>query len=174
MHKKILAGCCLLFLVACGNADQQQVLPQHYFSLKDYFKQEAARLNKTRPLVFKTVMVNNAAESRKMRIADWNKELANFTDADINKAAWQGLFKVTKNDREELYTSNNEKVLVKKLLITRKDNKISAVKILLNTSNYLYHSTDTLSYFPDSLYEIRKTQKIRLLNAKKYQIKGTF
>jgi len=174
MHKYIVAGCFLLFFMSCCNTEQQKVQPQQYFDLKGYFQQEAARLNKTKPLVLKTVSVNDSTESKKIRIADWNKELANFSDADINKSAWLGSFKVEKSGQQEIYSSNDDKVLVKKLEISQKNNKIASIKILLNTSNYLYHSTDTLAYFPDSLYEIRKTQQIRFLSGKKYRVKGTF
>jgi hypothetical protein len=174
MQKHILAGSFLLFLMACSDTNQQQKLPQQYFDLKGYMQQEAARLNQTKPLVFKTVSVNDSTESRKVRIADWNKELANFSDADINKSAWQGMFKVERNKQQEVYSSNDDKVLVKKLEISRKNNKITSIKVLLNTSNYLYHSTDTLAYYPDSLYEIRKTQQIRFLSVKRYLVKGTF
>ncbi|MET3115278.1 hypothetical protein AAKU52_003025 [Pedobacter sp. CG_S7] len=174
MHKNILAGGFFLLFMGCGNTEQQQKVPQKYFDLKDYFLQEATRLNKTNPIVLKTVALNNASESKQLPIEDWNKELANFSDADINKSAWQGFFSVVKNDQKEVYTSDNDKVAVKELTVIHKNSKISGIKILLKTSNYLYQSTDTLSYFPDSLYEIRKTQKIRLLNAKKYNIKGVF
>jgi len=172
MQKNILAACFFSLLMGCGNTEQQQKVPQKYFDLKGYFLQEAARLNKTKPLVLKTVALNNDIESKKLHIEDWNKELANFSDADINKSAWQGFFTVVKKEKEEVYTSNNDKVAVKELTVILKNNKISGIKILLKTSNYIYQSTDTLSYFPDSLYEIRKTQKIRLLNTKKYNIKG--
>ena len=172
MYKRILAGCSLMLMLACGNTEQAKVAVPHYFDLKGYIQQEAARLNKTKPLVSKTVAVNDSTENKSVRIDDWNKELANFSDADINKSAWLGLFKVLKNDQQEVYSSTDDKVLVKKLEISRKDNHISAIRIWLNTSNYLYNSTDTLTYIPDSLYEIRKTQQIRFLDRKKYQIKG--
>ncbi|WP_432711742.1 hypothetical protein [Pedobacter sp.] len=172
MYKNFFAACSLLFMLSCGHAEQQKQQPQHYFNLKGYFEQEALRLNKKNALVQKTVAVNEAMETKAVHIADWNKEFANFIDADINKSAWQGFFKVTKNKNQEIYTATQEKVIVKKLLITRKENKIVAIKVLLNTSNYLYQSTDSLSYYPDSLYEISKTQKIRLMGQKKYNIKG--
>ncbi len=172
MYKRFLAGCSLLFLLACGDAEQPKVAAPQYFDLKAYFRQEAARLNKSQPLVSKTVSVNDSSEHKKIRISDWNKELANFSDADINKSAWTGMFKVLKSDSQEVYSSTDDKVLVKKLEITRKDNNISAIRIWLNTSNYLYNSTDTLTYIPDSLYEIRKMQQIRLMDVKKYAVKG--
>jgi hypothetical protein len=174
MNKNILLGCILILFAACGNTTAPQNAPKKYFDLKGYFEQEAMRLNKTKPLVYKTVKVNEATENKKIRIADWNKELANFIDADINKNAWQGSFKIERTADQDLFTSNDEKIVVKKLKITYKNDKITTIEILLNTSNYLYHSTDTLTYQPEKGYEIKKTQQIKLLNPKRYEIKGTF
>jgi hypothetical protein len=174
MNKNILAGCILMFFAACGNTTAPQNATMKYFDVKGYFEQEATRLNQTKPLVHKTVKVNEATENKKIRIADWNKELANFIDADINKNAWQGSFKIAKTPDQDVYTSDDDKILVKKLKISRENDKITAIEILLNTSNYLYHSTDTLIYLPERSYEIKKTQQIKLLNPKRYEIKGTF
>jgi len=43
---------------------------------------------------------------------------------------------------------------------------------VISNKNILYSSGDTLVYYPDSLYEIRKHQKIKLLAQKTYQITG--
>ncbi len=174
MNKVILSGCIIFFLAACGETTPPQELPKKYFDLKGYFQQEVTRLNQTKPLVHKTVEVNEATENKKVRIADWNKELANFIDADINKSAWQGSFKVSKNPKEELYISDDAKVLVKRLKISLEEGNIKGIEIILNTKNYLYQSTDTLTYLPGRFYEIRKTQQIKLLSTKRYAIKGLF
>lgn len=174
MNKNTVLFFAILLLTACTNTTEKQYVQKKYFDLKGYFQQEANRLNKTKPLVDKTVTVNDSSERRKIKIEDWSKELSNFIDSDINKSAWQGLFRVVKNDKTELYSSNEDKVLVKILKISRKNHEISGIEILQETSNYLYTSVDTLTYYPDSLYEIRKTQHIKFLNAKKYKIRGEF
>lgn len=176
MKKNTLLLSLPLFLLACQSkdapADHQTV--GHYFDLKGYISKEASRLNEKHPLVSKAVMVNENAESKKVTIADWNKELSAFSDADINKSAWQGVFKVTRTNNQDLYTSDNEKVPVQSLLIQHSNGHVKQIRILIRNSNLLYSSNDTLSYYPDSLYEIRKTQRIKLLNEKKYRITGKF
>ncbi len=174
MNKNILSGCILLFLAACGKTTPPQEASKKYFDLKGYFQQEVTRLNQTKPLVHKTVKVNGETETKQIQIADWNKELTIFIDADINKSAWQGSFNVEKTPQQELYTTNDDKILVKQLKISFDQDHVRAIQIILNTRNYLYHSTDTLNYRPDSLYEIIKTQQIKLLSEKKYAIKGMF
>jgi len=165
----------LLFFGSCDSAvsKKHSSTPQ-YFSIKNFIEQEAKRLQQLNPEIDKTVTVNNAQEHKRLRIADWQKELSGFSDADINKSSWQGLFHLEKSSDQEIYVSNSEKVPVKSLRITYHNGKISELQIINNTTNILYSSNDTLSYMPDSLYEIRKTQHIKLLNEKHYMISGRF
>lgn len=166
----------LLFsLGACNSAPQKkQFKASQYFDLKDYIAKEAKRLNKLNPEIDKDVIVNKAGERKKVKIADWQKELAIYADADINKSAWQGLFEFHESKDSKTYVSDNEKVPVKSLAVKYRDGKICGIEILIKTENSLYTSNDTLSYFPDSLYQVKKTQHIKLLNEKNYQITGKF
>lgn len=175
MNRQVFLLSVPLFFAACTAppAEKQKAAVQ-YFDLKGYITKEAGRLTEANPLVLKTVVVNAAAEQKKTKIADWPKELSVFTDADINKFAWQGMFKVTRTNHEDLYESDDEKVPVKSLAIHHLNGRVRSIRLLLKTSNLLYSSNDTLSYYPDSLYEIKKTQHIRLLNPKHYQITGKF
>lgn len=175
MRNHLLLCAFLLLCFGCGNSAITQQKETHpYFDLKGYFAGEAARLNAEQPRIHKTVMVNDSTESKDLRIADWQKELSIFSDADLNKSAWKGLFQVKNTDSIELYTSDNEKVPVKELKIIKKNGKVQGLQILIRNSNTLYTSSDTLSYFPDSLYEVKKNQHIRLLTEKKYRISGKF
>lgn len=164
-----------MFFAACNSAaPKKQAAASAYFDLKDYMITEAKRLTALNPEIDKTVIVNGAAERRKVKIADWPKELSVFSDADINKSAWQGLFTAAKGKDTETYLSDNEKVPVKSLSISYKNGKVRGIKLLISNVNSLYTSNDTLSYFPDSLYEVKKIQHIKLLNGKSYTITGKF
>jgi hypothetical protein len=175
MRNTILLFCILLFFISCSDsADKKQKNDLTYFDVKGYFEKEATRLTKTNPLIKKAVNVNGEGESKSMKISDWKKELALFSDADINRASWKGLFQLKKSQDQERYTSNNEKVPVKELLVFYKKNKVSGFKILIKNTNSLYTSIDTLTYYPDSLYQIKKMQNIKLLSEKSYTITGTF
>jgi len=164
----------LLFGACDSAAPKKQTSALQYFDLKGYMEKEAKRLKQLNPEIGKTVMVNNAEEYKKIRITDWQKELSAFSDADINKSAWEGLFTLHKAKDSETYLSDNDKVPVKSLTLQYKNGRIYKIEVLNSNSNTLYTSNDTLSYFPDSLYEIRKTQHIRLLNGKNYRITGRF
>lgn len=172
---KKCAGFLLILLAACNTPDDKVTATKpEYFALQPYFEQEASRLQKSSPLVHKTVVVNGTPESRNLKIASWTKELASFIEADINKNAWRGEFKKTVQPGAEIYTSVNEKVPVKRLVVYRKAKQISGVEILIENNNFLYTSRDTLSYFPDKRYEVKKAQQIKFMKEKKYRITGSF
>jgi len=163
------------FLMSCGTPEQEQRSAElEYFDLKGYFSKEAASLSRSAALVSKTVIVNDSAEQKQVKITNWEKELSAFVDADINKVAWKGAFKTISNDAGLQYTSTNDKVPVKRLQIIKNNEAITGIVIVLENSNYLYRSTDTLSYYPDSLYQIKKSQQIKLMSPKRYQITGRF
>lgn len=174
MRRHLLIPGILLVILGCNPAENNQKNTLSYFDLKGYFEKEALRLTKLNPVFTKTVVVNNNPETKKIRISDWAKELSIFSDADINRSAWKGLFSTENTNEQEIYTSDNKKVPVKEVLITKRNGKIQAIRILIKTSNILYSSADTLSYYPDSLYQIKKKQEIRLLSEKNYSIAGEF
>jgi hypothetical protein len=163
-----------LSLAACNSPEYKAKGKVEYFGVKAYFQKEAARLQHLDPMVKKTVVVNGKSETKDLKIASWTKEFASFIDADINKRAWSGEFRKEETDSLEKYQSNNEKVPVKSILIYKKDRRILGLVIVIKNQNYLYTSTDTLSYFPGKQYQVRKTQQIKLMNKKEYRITGIF
>ena len=174
-YNHLLCGFLLLLCYSCGDSTGAGQKNAHtYFNLKGYIEQESGRLSRSNPTVHKTVMVNDSSESKEIKIQDWKKELSVFSDADMNRAAWKGLFQVKKSGEQEIYTSDHKKVPVKELVITRRNGQLYGLQIFIRNSNTLYTSADTLSYYPDSLYEVKKTQNIRLLSTKNYRITGKF
>lgn len=162
-------------MFGCNNETlQEQKNEITYFDVKGYFNAEVSRLTKANPEITKTVLVDDSLEIKKIRIHDWKKELAAFSDADMNRNSWKGLFTLSKHNDAEIYHSENEKVPVKTVSITFKNNKVYGFKIVVKNTNALYQSVDTLTYYPDSLYQVKKIQNIRLLAKKNYQITGKF
>ena len=175
MKKPILFLSLSLLFAACTSADnEKQIINTPYFDLQSYFNKEEVRLKKLNPSIEKTVSVDDSSEKKSIKIVDWKKELSIFTDSDINKRAWLGQFKIYKTPTLEQYSSNQEKIPVKELKVMRKNGKVSGIQILLKNTNALYTSTDTLVYYPDSLYQIDKTQHIKLLAEKRYRITVLF
>ncbi|WP_443938304.1 hypothetical protein [Pedobacter sp. MW01-1-1] len=160
----------VLLLAACSRPETNDNAT--YFDLKGYFEQEAFRLQKRNLPVRKKVEINGSTESKTLTITDWTKELAIFADADINKKSWKGSFQVSDTGAELIYSTNNKKIPVKKLVIQKAHNRIKKIEIIVLNKNILFHSSDTLLYYPDSLYSIKKEQKIKFLSAKNYRISG--
>ncbi|KQB99090.1 hypothetical protein [Pedobacter sp. Hv1] len=172
--KKLILYSFVVFCSACTFKEQDNLSTKTYVDLAGYFKKEALRLKQNKLPIDKMVMVNGKMEEKKVTIANWEKEFDSFISADINKASWRGAFKITKNDNVAIYTSNSDKIPVKKVEVTYQNEKITTIKIFVTNTNDLYTSKDTLSYYPDSLYEIKKIQSIKLMSEKKYQITGKF
>lgn len=164
-----------LFICSCKPAaNEQRNTDSEYFDVKGYFDLEVARLSKLQPTIQKTVAVNGEAETKAIKITDWKHELSAFNDAEINRASWKGLFSVSKKENENVYTSNDKKVPVKKLKVVLVKGRINRISIIIQNSNILYNSIDTLTYCTDSLYQVKKQQNIRFLSNKNYLIEGKF
>ena len=166
----------LVFALALLSCNQRKAAEANtdflYFDLKGYFAKEISRLQKLNPTINKTVSINGETENKVTTIADWQKELAIFVNADINKTSWKGSFKIGRENGADIYFSDSKKIPVKKVLVEKTDSKINKIEVIIDNKNILYQSEDTLTYYPDSLYQIKKQQKIRLLKPKKYLIVG--
>lgn len=173
MTKKLYIAVFALALLSCNQRKAAEANTGFlYFDIKGYFGKEISRLQKLNPTVQKTVSVNGNTDNKATHIADWQKELAIFVNADINKTSWRGSFKINQENGADVYTSDNKKIPVKKVLVERSNAKINKLEIIIDNKNILFQTQDTLTYYPDSLYQIKKQQKIRLLNQKKYLVVG--
>lgn len=171
------AFCALLWLVilsSCQFKGEEKNGPTLYFDLSGFFKSEAARLESRKQPIDKSVGLDGKMERKKLVITNWEREFSAFIDADINKASWRGAFQVQQTDSSKIYTSNSEKIDVKRVEVGTKNGKISFIKIQLKNDNDLYHSNDELNYFPDSLYEIKKIQKVQLMDKQRFDVRGIF
>jgi hypothetical protein len=174
-HHTLLASSILLFLFSCNaGTDERQKNASPYFDLKGYFEKEADRLTKAGIIVNKTVAINGAHETKTLKITDWERELSSISNADINKTSWRGAFKVARSENRVTYKSDDGKVPVKALTVFYRNGIVSGFLVLIRNSNALYTSTDSLTYYPDSLYQIKKNQQIKLLSEKNYEISIKF
>ena len=145
-----------------------------YFDLKEYFKEEADRLNKQNPLVDKTVVHNGAAERIKMQVTSWIKELNLFSESDINKPAWKLSYEVKAAGDSTVYQAKYPELKTRRITIIKKDGQVAQIAIVNNTHNILYTTTENLVYVPRAYYLIEKTQKVRVMGGNNYKITGKF
>ncbi len=164
----------ILPLLSCNLKTNDKGEGNKYFNLINYFDTEIKRLNAKHQKVAKQVFVNNQSEKKIIIPKNWKQELTLFTDNHINKASWKGEFKIKADKNLVIYTTNNPKIPVKLLSVSQKDKKVTAIKIITSVKNNLYTSADTLSYTPESGYQIINRQTIKLLKPRRYQVIGRF
>jgi len=146
-----------------------------YFSVETYFKAEADRLQKSAPLVTKTVNKNGEQETHAVRISKWENELMLFIESDINKTAWSQLYQIDSVGNTVTYRSVDPELRTQQILLKRDTNgDIRYIGIQNRASNMLYQSDEQLEYYPDSLYRIGKRQRVIVVGKNNYTITGTF
>ena len=164
-----------LALLSCNQREESKAnTGLTYFDLKGYFGKEIVRLKNAKARVNKLVSINGIEEHKTSLINDWDKELAIFVNADINKNSWKGSFEINSNGGVDIYTTTNKKIPIKKVSVTHQFSRVSKIEIIINNKNILFQSQDTLIYIPDQLYQIKKQQKIRFLAPKNYAVIARF
>ena len=166
-------GIALLF-PACKPAIKEDATAK-YFDLKAYFKADSARLTQMHKPVLKTVTHNGITESKKVNITNWAQELNLFSQSDINKPAWRDSYKIQRGEHTLIYMAMDPDLKTREIIINKKkDGGVQYIAIYNYTKNLLYDTREKLTYIPDSIYKIEKTQHVKLLGTNKYVITGSF
>lgn len=145
-----------------------------YFDLKGYFISEAARLTLKNKAVEKAATYNKSTESKTIFIQNWEREFDFFISSDINKPSWKDSYTIEKSEDLLIYRAKFKELKLREMIVKIVDNKIKWVFVYNTVNNVLYYSSEQLSYFPDSLYQIEKQQKVKFLNKNYFRIKEKF
>lgn len=142
-----------------------------YFSLENYFNGEIHRLTSLDNPVKKTVSINGETESQTLRISNWRHELAPFLEADINKAAWKTSYSIDSIENVLVYRALEPDLKTRKITIEKDSGgQVRRIEMENELVNWIYQSKERLKYVPDSLYEIKKQQTIRIVGTNEYHI----
>ncbi|MEC3880414.1 hypothetical protein [Parapedobacter sp. 10938] len=145
----------------------------YYFSLADYFHQEATRLQQHNPEIIKTVAKDGTEEQKAVRVADWKKEFTLFIDADINKPAWQNSYRVSRDGLTVTYTSIDSTLRTKEIRVEKSNaGTVTQIHVTNQVRNMLYTTKEQLDYYVDSLYRITKQQQVRVIGKSHYTVTG--
>ena len=164
----------LIFVImtSCKPAADKAFEPP-YEDIKGFFEAEVIRLSRNGSLVDKTITQNAISETKAGIKIDWKNELSLFSGSDINKAAWQDSYKIIKDSTSIAYLAIDTNLRTREIRIKKDSNgKPRYILIRNNNKNYLYESTETLIYVPDSAYSIEKYQKVILLGKNNYVIRA--
>jgi hypothetical protein len=161
-------------LSSCKPEVKENLGAMKYFDLKGFFRADSARLSSRHPQVTKTVVQNGKSQTKKVYIENWGAEFEMFTSSDINKPAWRDSYSINNSDSVLIYTAKSPDLKTNRIIINKHGDKVKWILIYNHTKNLLYENTERLTYFPDSVYSIAKSQQVRLLGKNLYAIKGVF
>jgi len=154
--------CTLLF--SCGGDDAEYKNSSLYFDVKRYMTEQTDSLKKSDGVWIKTVTSGETPEEKTTHAneLDWATELALFNEADLNKKAYAGKFKIDSDTGtgRVVYTSDGLKI--KNVTVSRDSSaKLPRLESQLEISNLFYESEYHLKAQPYQQYEISGSQKIR-------------
>ena len=138
--------------------------PVLYYDLKKYLESEITRLEKAHNRVVKTVSVNGREEQQTLQQLDYRSELALLLDADINRPAWRGKYRVDSTrispDRWTLtYTATDDKPPVRTMSVHFQNDAVDSVLIERAARTLMAGSSHQLAYRRASGFEITTVQK---------------
>lgn len=176
-RSKLFAAIALLYLIpavltGCRSDVKGSGSGMKYFDISGYFKTETARLKNANRPVSKTITHNGVTETQKVSIENWEQELDSFTGGDINKPAWKNSYTTATGDSITLYKAIEPNLKVREIIVKKDADKVKWIVIYTKTENILYKNIEKLSYYPDSLYRIEKSQHVRLMGNNNYTITG--
>ncbi len=177
----VFFGFLFLAVAGCGKENDNAVEVNYYFSLKNYFIEEAARLQQSNPVVAKKVTLNEKQETKSLAIEDWKNELLTFAEADINKPAFAGKYEAdsvrNENKTQRLtYKAKDTKLKTReiKIYFDAETDEANVIEVVLETHNTLYHSTQNLRYEKNKSYSVSGTQEIRFLKKDIFKVEVVF
>ncbi|HEY0246470.1 MAG TPA: hypothetical protein VGC01_12960 [Mucilaginibacter sp.] len=162
-------------LSACQPDLKETGSDMKYFDLKAYFKAKVSKLSTQNRPVLKTVTHNGVTETKTISINNWERELNMFSESDINKPAWKDSYSVQNTAGGSLiYIAKDPELQTREIIINKDKDKVKSILIFNHTKNILYETNEKLTYVPDSVYRIEKSQHVKLMGSNQYDIKGIF
>jgi hypothetical protein len=139
MIKKIL----LLSIISLSCSEQKDFTEKKYFDLKGFSENLIVDLQKRKPEVRKVWQLASKVETKNSNVIDWQKELALFVEADLNKKAFLNSYEIINNGPESLFSLKKGEELPVKKIIVRKDalGRVGNIKIERSTNNYLFKAS---------------------------------
>jgi hypothetical protein len=170
----ILAG---LMLLACSSSEKS--LPKTtYFAWSSFLEQQINTFKKTKPRVHKSVVLDGKKEVKISANVDWEKELALYLEADLNKPAFEKSYDNLSEPGFFWYSlKKGEDLPVKKMIIHIDVGGLpSKVEIEISQKNFLFETRKKLfmnfSQGRIQTYYIEGMQKFFLAEPTHYKLLG--
>lgn len=144
--KRLLAAltCLLSLLESCAPPVQpveNRKQSSAYFSVASLIDRQTAALNARRAQVQKIIRADHMpADTLALQVADWQKELQIFKEAELNKPAWQGEYEMIRTEEAVSYRARNFSLPVRLLVVRGSAEQPASVEARLVQSNLFYHT----------------------------------
>ena len=174
-----------LLLIGC-DSPTQQTQPNVYYDVLGFVKKQMADLSARKPLVSKTVAINQKQSQQQTQEINWPRELELFAQADINKPALRSSYQITRPDSltyQYTLKKSDDRLTVRSLTVrldslTRQPRRIEAV---LQTQNPLYTSERHLlletgsagkTHWQIQHYKLTGFQKLPYFDKNEFMVEG--
>jgi len=182
----------MVVLTACGSEDASvRTAPTNrkpdYFDVKGFLDRQVAGLSRRQPTVEKQVRLRNGTtETTRVAKTDWSKELQIFYQADINKPALRGVYRVSAlssgvaGRAQASYVRKPEaKATVETLTVTTSKDaptaQVEEIRAFVKQDNALFYSEKKLRLLCKdgnvTAYEVQGVQKLIMFDTVRYSVR---
>lgn len=180
---KIFTSALLVFTFSCSDFSpsetNEQLKVKRYFDLEGFFKSEIERLSSMERFK-KTTYVNEESEVKEVTEIDLEKELAIFSNSDINRPAWSDKYSVDSvfNEKRELvqlnYETSDEKLRTRQISIDVNGGAVTKIRIRNITSTAIANTDQSLLYEPVRGYSIESRQNVKTIDEAVLRVEVSF
>lgn len=170
---------CLLLLTACGNTSAPPKTDKNeasFFDLEAYIDSEVARLQHEKDRTYqKSVSINGQHETQVLEHIDFEKDLAIFRKAAINRPAWRDKYQVERTTYSEIYTALDSSLLTQQLEVVKDaQGQISRIRVNGKSGSVLSQEQKQLLYEPGKGYRISSQRNSKIMGSASVEISVEF
>ena len=153
---------------------------RYYYDLPSFMAKQVDNLKTRKQRVRKHVTKDGHSHIIERGDIDWDEELNAFKEADINRPAWRGEFKVDSISLERVYIitykTENAEIPVKNVVVTidKETRQCLQVTVDKQTKNFLYSSDQSLFFTTGEGYMMKGKLSVNFLFDSEYSIESEF
>ena len=176
MHRLINFSLFAIFLLAlsCEQPELDATITDGRFPLNDFVQGEIKKIEGENLKIEKTIHQNGHVETTIQSNDGWIDMLKYIGKSDFNKPSSSGLFLIdsilTGNSKTKIFTASKEKISPKKVEIKYINDSVIEINYQIVEKNLLFETSESRSYFVDSLIVIERNQSVRFLSDSKTKI----
>jgi hypothetical protein len=153
---------------------------RNYYDIPAFMVKQVENLQNRNQRVRKHVTKDGHSHIIEHGDIDWKEELDAFKEADINRPAWRGEFKIDSISLERVfvitYKTDNEEIPVKNVVVTIDKDTRQCLQVTVDrrTKNFLYSSDQSLFFTTGEGYMMKGKLSVSYLFDSEYSIESEF